>query len=276
MPVNGGLQVAITGGEAIGCTAVQLFTANPKQWHNPPLAEDNIEAFRAAQAASNIRFLCAHDSYLVNLAAPEPKVLNASMRAFAHELERADQLGIPWVVTHMGAHLGSGEDEGLQRLIASVQRLLEESSGMAAGIALETTAGQGTGLGYTFEQLARVLNGVAPSERLGVCVDTCHIYAAGYDIRSPEGYEVVIRQLSEFIGLDRIKVLHCNDAKKPLGSRVDRHEHIGRGEIGLDAFERIVNDERLAHIPIIVETPEAENMHRENVALLRSLIRSEP
>ncbi len=276
MPVNGGLKTAVTGGEEIGCNAVQLFTANPKVWNAPPLDEGDVAAFRETVASSSVRFLCAHDSYLINLAAPSAKVLGPSLRAFAHELERADQLGIPWVVTHMGAHLGTGEDEGIERLVNSVRRLLDESAGRSSGIALETTAGQGTGLGYTFEQLARVLDGVGPTERLGVCVDTCHIFAAGYDIRSVEGYETAMARIEEIIGLDRVKIIHCNDAKKPLGSRVDRHAHLGQGEIGLEAFERIVNDLRLIGIPLIVETPEAETMHKVNVALLRSLIREEP
>lgn len=273
MPVNGGLHTAITGGEEIGCTAVQLFTANPKVWSSPPLEDAAVATFRETLAASSVRFLCAHDSYLVNLAAPNPRVLGPSLKAFAQELTRADQLGIPWVVTHMGAHLNTGEDEGLERLVTSVRRLLDESADKSSGIALETTAGQGTGLGYTFEQLARVLDGVGPSERLGVCVDTCHIFAAGYDIRSEDGYEAAVGRIESLIGLERVKVIHCNDAKKPVGSRVDRHAHLGQGEIGIEAFERLADDARLAHVPLIVETPEAETMHRENVALLQSLIR---
>lgn len=273
MPVNGGLVSAITGGEAIGCTAVQLFTANPKQWHNPPIAAEDALAFREAVAASSVRFLCAHDSYLINLAGPDPKVMQASLRAFGRELERSEQLGIPWVVTHMGAHLDTGEETGIETLIGSLRRLLEESQGMRTGIALETTAGQGTGLGYTFEQLARVIDGVGERERVGVCLDTCHIHAAGYDIVSEEGYEQTVRHFDALIGLDRLKIIHCNDAKKPRGSRVDRHDHLGQGEIGIEAFARIVRDPRLRDIPLIVETPEAETMHRENVAVLWGLAR---
>jgi len=274
MPVNGGLKTAITSGEEIGCTAVQLFTANPRQWHSPPISDEEIASFREAMASSSVRFLCAHDSYLINLAAPNPKVMASSLAAFAHELERAEVLGIPWVVTHMGAHLDSGEDVGLDRLVDSVQKLLDESSEMQAGIALETTAGQGTGLGYTFEQLVRVLDGVGETARLGVCLDTCHIHAAGYDLSDEAGYEGVMAEFSDLIGLERLKIVHCNDAKKARGSRVDRHEHLGRGAIGLEAFERLANDPRLHSVPLIVETPEAETMHRENVAVLRGLIRS--
>ncbi len=273
MPVNGGLPGAVTSGEAIGCTAVQLFTGNPRQWHTPAIAPEDAAAFRETVAASAVRFLCAHDSYLINLAAPDAKVMAASLKAFSRELERADQLGIPWVVTHMGAHLNTGEDAGLDTLIGSIRRLLDESEGMSAGIALETTAGQGTGLGYTFEQLARVIEGVGDAERVGVCLDTCHIYAAGYDLASADGYEEVVGRFDALIGLERLKIIHCNDAKKPLGSRVDRHEHLGQGEIGLAAFERIVNDARLTHIPLIVETPEAETMHRQNVAVLWGLVK---
>jgi deoxyribonuclease-4 len=273
MPVAGGLHTAIAAGEEIGCTAAQLFTANPRQWNAVAPGEEDVAAFREAVASSQIRFLCAHDSYLINLAAPNPKVLGPSLRAFVHELERADALGIPWVVTHMGAHLDSGEEVGLDRLIASVRRILNETEGLEAGIALETTAGQGTGLGYTFEQLQRVLEGVGESPRVGVCLDTCHIHAAGYDLAGEAGYEAVLSAFSVAIGLDRLKVIHCNDAKKERGSRVDRHEHLGRGAIGIETFARLVNDPRLARIPLIVETPEAETMHRENVAVLKGLIR---
>ena len=272
MPVNGGLASAIVGGQAIGCTAVQLFTANPKQWHNPPIAPEDAAAFREAVTASSVRFCCAHDSYLINLAGPDPKVMQASLRAFSRELERADQLGIPWVVTHMGAHLNTGEDAGLETLIGSIRRLLQESEGMGAGVALETTAGQGTGLGHTFEQLARVVDGVGVSDRVGVCLDTCHIHAAGYDIVTEPGYEETLARFDALIGLDRLKIIHCNDAKKPRGSRVDRHEHLGQGEIGMATFARIVNDPRLRHIPLIVETPQAETMHQANVAALWGLL----
>lgn len=275
MPVNGGLASALTSGAEIGCTAVQLFTASPKQWHSPPLTEEEQRAYLDALEGVGIQFTCAHDSYLINLAAPDPKVLNASLRAFRHELERAHALRIPWVVTHMGAHLGTGEEAGLQRLVDSVRKLLDESEGLDAGIALETTAGQGTGLGYTFEQLGAVLSGVGEHPRLGVCLDTCHVFAAGYDLRTRDAYEALWEAFEQHVGLEHLKIIHCNDAKKTVGSRVDRHAHIGEGEIGLQPFRWLLNDPRLVHLPFILETPEAETMHRRNLEVLQSLIQTE-
>jgi len=275
MPANGGLATALTSGAEIGCTAVQLFTASPKQWHSAPLSEEDIQAFRDAQSATGVAFTCAHDSYLINLAAPDAKVLNASLRAFRHELERAHQLGIPWVVTHMGAHLNTGEEAGLARLVESIRILLEQTQDLRTGIALETTAGQGTGLGYTFEQLQWVLNGVGEHPRLAVCLDTCHVFVAGYDFTTPKGYEALWSRFETCIGLDKLRIIHCNDAKKTSGSRVDRHEHIGQGAIGLEPFRWLVNDARLRDVPLIIETPEAETMHSKNLEVLRSLIQPE-
>lgn len=272
MPANGGLASALSGGADIGCNAVQLFTANPKQWSATTVPEEEVERYLSTLDASPIHFTCAHDSYLINLAAPEARVLHASLRAFRYELERAEQLRIPWVVTHMGAHLGTGEEEGLARLSQSIRRLLEETAGMSAGIALETTAGQGTGLGYTFEQLRRVLDLVGEDQRLGVCLDTCHVYVAGYDLSTRDGYEDMWQKFDDIIGMEWLKIIHCNDAKKPSGSKVDRHEHIGKGAIGLEPFRWLVNDPRLRHIPLILETPEAETMHKVNLETLRGLL----
>lgn len=275
MPTNGGPASAILGGAEIGCTAVQLFTANPRQWTSPPLSEEDVAAFRTALADTGIAFTCSHDSYLVNLAAPDPKVYHASRRAMLDELGRCESLGIGWVVTHMGAHLGTGETEGLQKLAGAVSRLLEETDGYTAGIALETTAGQGTGLGYSLEHVAEVLQSVGDNPRLGVCVDTCHVFAAGYDLSTEDGYEAFWADFGRLIGLDKLRVIHANDAKKPLGSRIDRHEHIGKGMIGEATFRRLVRDRRLLEVPIILETPEAEKMHRVNLDLLKSFLQEE-
>jgi deoxyribonuclease-4 len=271
MPTNGGLASALTSGAEIGCTAVQLFTANPKQWHHTPLSEEEVESFHNAREATGIVFTCAHDSYLINLAAPDQKTHSTSLGAFRREIERADRLRIPWVVTHMGAHVSSGEEAGLERLIASVRQLLQDTDGKSAGIALETTAGQGTGLGYTFEQLGRVLDGVGDHLRLGVCLDTCHVFAAGYDLTTEDGYRDLWARFNAVVGRGRLRIVHCNDAKKPLGSRIDRHEHIGQGQIGLEPFRWLVNDPELRDVPLIVETPEAETMHGVNLDTLRGL-----
>jgi deoxyribonuclease-4 len=275
MPTTGGLHNSLLSGKAIGCTAVQLFTANPKQWNHPPLKPEIIAAFRDAQETTSIPFTVAHDSYLINLAAPAQEVLDKSLQAFRSELDRAQQLGIPWVVTHMGAHLDKGEDEAMARLVDSLKRVLEETEreGYTVGVALETTAGQGTGLGWRFDQIGQILREVGPTPRLGVCLDTCHIFAAGYDLRDEAAYAQTLADFDRLIGLNNLKVIHVNDCLKPLGCRVDRHSHIGEGQIGADAFARLVIDPRLTHIPMIIETPESETMHAVNLARLREMVK---
>ena len=235
-----------------------LFTSSPRQWSSNPIKDADIAAFRTAREETGIEIAVAHNSYLINLAAPTDEVLAKSQAAFRGELDRAEQLNLSWVVTHMGAHLDQGEDEAFERLIASLRHILEatDDAGYSVGIALETTAGQGTGLGWQFEQLGRVLQGVGDHPRLGICLDTCHIFVAGYDIRTEEAYEATLAEFDAKVGLRHLKVIHANDARKPLGSRVDRHEHIGQGEIGKEAFARIVTDPRLRAIPVIIETPE--------------------
>jgi deoxyribonuclease-4 len=277
MPTSGGLFKSLTSGKEIGCTAVQLFTASPRQWSHTPLTEEQITAFRTTQEETAIGFTVAHDSYLINLAAPDPAVLARSRGAFRVEIDRAQALGIPWVVTHMGAHLNQGLEEAIARLVESLKILLEETDalGYQTGVALETTAGQGTGLGATFNELGAVLQGVGDHPRLGVCLDTCHIFVAGYDLRSEEAYAKTWAEFDTHIGRDKLKVIHTNDAKKPLGSRVDRHEHIGEGEIGGEAFARLVNDPSLAHVPLILETPESETMHAVNLERLRGMLRGD-
>jgi len=273
MPTAGGLHKALTVGQEIGCTAVQLFTGSPRQWSHPPLEAETIANFHKVRDASTIAFTVAHDSYLINLAAPDYDVLERSRNAFRGELDRAQALGIPWVVTHMGAHLNAGEGEAVARLVDSLKRILDETDrlGYTVGVALETTAGQGTGLGWRFEQIGEVLRGVGAHPRLGVCLDTCHIFVAGYDLRDETTYAETWAGFEKEIGLANLKVIHANDAKKALGSRVDRHEHIGGGEIGEAAFARLMTDPALAHIPIVVETPDSETMHAVNLARLKRL-----
>lgn len=272
MPTTGGLHKAITAGHEIGCTAVQLFTASPRQWRTRPLTDEEVQAFAKAREETGIDAVISHDSYLINLAAPSPDILQRSREAFLEELQRAEALSIPWVVTHMGAYLDSSEEEGLAVLGESVRLLLQQTDGMRVGIALETTAGQGTNLGYRFEHLARIIESARSAERLGVCFDTCHVFVAGYDIRTAESLSNTLDEFDRVIGLDRLKVIHVNDAKKPLGSRVDRHEHIGDGELGNEAFRVLLHEPRLMHVPIILETPEAEKMHVVNLQRLKTLM----
>jgi len=272
MPTTGGLHRAIISGHEIGCTAVQLFTASPRQWRARPLSQEEIQAFAKAREETNIHTIISHDSYLINLAAPNGDILQRSREAFLEELQRAESLNITWVVTHMGAYLDSSEEDGLAVLGESVRLLLQQTEGMKAGIALETTAGQGTNLGYRFEHLARIIDAAGGSERIGVCFDTCHVFVAGYDIRTPETLSATLDEFDRVIGLDRLKVIHVNDAKKPLGSRVDRHEHIGDGELGRETFRILLQEPRLTHVPVILETPDAEKMHPENLRRLKELL----
>lgn len=272
MPTTGGLYRAITSGHEIGCTAVQLFTASPRQWRARPLSDEDISAFARAREETGIDTVISHDSYLINLAAPAEDILQRSREAFLEEMQRAEALNIPWVVTHMGSYLDSSEEEGLAVLGESVRRLLQQTEGMRVGIALETTAGQGTNLGYRFEHLARIIDMAGGSERVGVCFDTCHVFVAGYDIRTPEALSATLDEFDRVIGLERLKVIHVNDAKKSLGSRVDRHAHIGEGELGLETFRILLHEPRLAHVPVILETPDPETMHPVNLQRLKELL----
>jgi deoxyribonuclease-4 len=274
MPATGGITNCLMGGKEIGCNAVQLFTASPRQWNQADIPLEVADDFKKMRDELGIRFTVAHDSYLINLCAPDTAVLERSRTAFVKELQRAELLGIPWLVTHMGAHLNSGEDTGLELIAESLKFALKDTEGDRVGVALETTAGQGSCLGYTFEQIARVMEIVGPDPRIGVCLDTCHIFAAGYDIRDEKTFRETIDAFDKIIGLGYLKVIHCNDAKKPLGSRVDRHEHLGDGMIGMEAFALLVNEPRLYHIPIIIETPESEKMHAVNLGRLKAVLKT--
>jgi deoxyribonuclease-4 len=273
MPTAGGHACALTGGHSIGCQAVQVFTASPRQWRSTSIKEETQIAWRKALAECGITKTVAHDSYLINLASPVGSdVLAKSHTAFRGEIERAEALDIPFLVSHPGAHGGDGEDVGIARLIESFDILHAETPGARVRTAIETTAGQGTYLGGRFEQIARILNGVKNPERMAVCLDTCHVFAAGYDIRTPAGYEETMALFDEIIGLDQLQVLHANDSAKPFGSHADRHAPIGEGEIGIEAFRLLVNDTRLAGIPLIIETPDSETMHEVNLRRLRELV----
>ncbi|MGN6561950.1 MAG: deoxyribonuclease IV [Thermomicrobiales bacterium] len=276
MSISGGLDKAVGRGVAVGCTALQVFTKNANQWRAKPLGEDEIGRFTEALAASPIGAdaVVAHDSYLINLGSPDEAKWEQSVAAFTDELCRCDQLGIPYLVTHPGAHMGTGEDVGLARVAAGLARALAASE--RTMVLLETTAGQGTALGYQFAHLGRLLT-LTPAEfagRVGVCLDTCHIFVAGYDLTTPEGYAATWAEFDREIGRDRLKVLHLNDAKKPLGSRVDRHEHLGKGHIGEAGFRQIMNDPALHDRLLLLETPKGDDCaeDRENMAFLRGLI----
>lgn len=269
MPTGKGLPDAVRRGKAIGCTAVQVFTSSPQQWQSKPLAVDAPQKLHEAVTETGLdpQALVSHDSYLINLCAPEPEKAQMSREALTRELTRCATLGIPYVVSHMGAHMQQGEEVGLQKIAEQTRAILAE---IPSGVTLlmETTAGQGSSLNYKFEHLAKLFDLTGSPSNLGVCLDTCHIFAAGYDIRTPDGYEATFAEFEQLVGCSRIKVIHGNDSKKALGSRVDRHDHLGEGLIGETAFRCLVHDPRFERTPIVVETPDADKMHEVNVGRL--------
>jgi deoxyribonuclease IV len=274
MSISGGVSKAFARGQQVGCEAMQIFCKSERQWAAKPLPPEEVAAFKAEQARTGIGPVIVHDSYLINLAAPADELWEKSIAAFSEELERCALLGVPYLVTHPGAHTGSGEEVGLVREAAALNRIFAAGIGGETMVLLETTAGQGSALGYRFEHLARLFELVPHHHRLGVCVDTCHIFAAGYDIRTPESYTETFAALERIVGLERVKCFHLNDSQKDLGSRVDRHAHIGQGHIGLEAFTQLVNDPRFRAVPMIIETPKSDSMLEdvENLTLLRSLV----
>ncbi len=274
MSVAGGLHLAFERAHAAGCTALQIFSKSERQWQAKPLTDEAIAQFRAAQARTAINSVIVHDSYLINLASPKDDLWHKSIAAFGHELERCEQLGIPYLVTHPGAHTGAGVDAGLRREVQALNQLFADGVGGSTVVLLETTAAQGTTLGGRFEELAWLLQHTAAfPDRIGVCVDTCHIFAAGYDFRTPDGYAAVFDRLIELVGMDQIKAFHLNDSKGTLGGHLDRHAAIGEGEIGLDGFRSLLNDARFAGLPMVLETPKGEDdsEDRRNLATLRAL-----
>ena len=276
MSISGGLHKAFGHGERAGCDTIQIFSKNQQQWRGKPLTDQDIAQFKAEQQRTGFGPIVVHDSYLINLASPSDELWEKSIAAFADELERCAALGIPYLVTHPGAHTGSGEEAGLLREAEALNRLFEQGTGGDVMVLLETTAGQGSCLGHRFEHLARLIELTRRPERLGVCVDTCHILAAGYDIRTAEACAATLAEFDRVVGVERIKAFHLNDSQKDLGSRVDRHAHIGQGCVGLEGFRAIVNDPRFAGLPMILETPKGDDLAEdiENLAKLRDLIAS--
>lgn len=271
VPVTGGLHNAPANGRAIGAEAIQIFTRSQLQWKARPVAATEAAAFRDAVAASGVRSVMTHGSYLVNLAALDAVILAKGREAFAADMERCQALGIPHLVFHPGAHMGAGREAGLAAIARSLDEILANAAAPAVMPLIEVTAGQGTCVGERFSDIAEILSLVQAPERLGVCLDTCHLYAAGYDIATPDGYERTIAELDRLVGLTRVKAVHINDSKKGLGSRLDRHARIGEGTMGLETFRRIVNDPRFAGVPMVVETPGPLAEWKKEVALLRSL-----
>ena len=274
VPTAGGLANAPDRGKSIGAEAIQIFTRNQVQWKAKPLGADEAHAFKHAFAQSGLRRVVAHGSYLVNLASPEAEARTRSREAFVTEVERCHALGIEHLIFHPGAHMGAGDERGLATLAASLDHILERTQGCAVMPLLEVTAGQGSSLGHRFEHIAEVLERVRRPERLGVCLDTCHLFAAGYDIATPRGYDETWRAFERIVGSRMLKAIHLNDAKMGLGSHLDRHAPVGKGYLGRETFRRIVGDERVAGIPLILETPGGLDGWRRELRLLRRLVRS--
>ncbi len=278
MSIAGGVAKAVLRGYQIGCDTIQIFTKNNHQWRAKPLTDREIETYHHQRATTGIWPVVAHDSYLINVASPHRDVFRKSLDALRIEVERAAALEIPYLVMHPGAHVGAGEAEGIKRVVHALDLICDRTTGFPVGICLETTAGQGSSLGWRFEHLAAIREGVTQRERIAICIDTCHIFAAGYDIRHRKAYEHTMRHLDDVIGLQHLKYIHLNDSQRQLGSRVDRHAHIGRGHIGLAGFRHLLNDPRLRHVPMILETPKGNNpaaADRRNLAVLRSLVRGQ-
>jgi len=274
MSIAGGVFNAPYHGQKATCEVIQIFTKSNNQWQAKPLSGDDIEKYKAACEDTGIAVACAHDSYLINLASPDDALFEKSCRAFVEEMRRCDLLDIPNLVMHPGSHVGSGEAAGLARITGAFRRILDVDPDGRVTVCLETTAGQGSNLGYSFEHLAEIIHGLDGHPRLGVCLDTCHVFAAGYGITDRKDYLKTMRDFDRIIGLDRLRIIHMNDSRREAGSRVDRHDNIGEGHIGLDAFANFLNDRRLKKIPKILETPKtsaAEDIRNLNV--LRSLIK---
>ena len=276
LSIAGGMHNALLAAERIGFDTVQVFTKNQQQWRCPPLGTECIDAWRSHCARLKFKRTVSHDSYLINLASPDPNLWVKSTEVFIEELRRCDQLGIPYLVTHPGAHAGAGEEEGLTRVAAALDVVHEMLPDAKVVTCLEITAGMGTCLGYKLEHLAEIISRVKRPRRLGVCLDTAHLFAAGYDFRGRK-YARFMKQLDAVIGVKRVKVWHLNDSKKALGSRVDRHDHIGRGLLGLEGFRPIVRDAQWAAVPKILETKKGKSddgreWDEVNLHTLRSLL----
>ncbi len=271
--IAGGLYRAFERAASVGCESMQMWVKSSRQWMAPPLDEEEIARFKAAEAETGIHPVVAHAAYLINIASPREGLRRRSVSSLIAEATRCEQLGIPCLVLHPGAHTGAGVDEGIRLAAQSLGEVHAATEGFRLQILLETMAGQGTVLGRTFEELARIIEATPEGERLGICFDTCHVFAAGYELRTPEGYAETMAHFDRLLGFERLKVIHLNDSQHPLGSHKDRHAHIGHGHLGEEPFRHLLHDARLEGLPGILETPKSADLHedRENLATLRRL-----
>jgi len=272
--ISGGVFNAILRGRQATCDTIQMFNKSNSQWRAKKLGAEEVDKFFETIEETGVIVSVSHSSYLINIASPKPDLNEKSYLSLKEELERCELLKIPNLVFHPGSHVDSGEETGMDKIVENINKLFEELPDGKTWLLLETTAGQGSNLGYTFEQLAYMIDRVENKSRLGVCLDTCHIFAAGYPISDPKEYKKTIKQFDDVIGLDRLRIIHMNDSKKEFGSKRDRHEHIGKGFIGIEAFRNLVNDRRLEKVPMILETPKEDDLKEdiENLKVLRGLV----
>ncbi len=278
MSIAGGYFKAVNAAQAAGCDCVQVFTKNNNQWRAKPITDEDVEKFRSALDEHRIKHTISHDSYLINLASPDDELWKKSIDAFVIELQRAEMLGIPHVVAHPGAFTSSCEEAGLKRIALGLDETHRQTKGCAAQCLLETTAGQGSNLGWKFEHLAEILEMTSDPDRLGVCFDTCHVFAAGYAMDTEKNYKATMRSLNKTVGVKQVQAFHLNDSLRPFGSRKDRHAAIGKGEMGLEPFRFLLNDRRFRKVPMYLETPKEDdqgrNMDVVNLKTLRGLIKT--
>jgi deoxyribonuclease-4 len=274
MSIAGGVDKALLQGKEVGCDTVQIFTKSSRQWASKALSEEEVARFHATKKTTGLTTVVAHDSYLYNFAAPAEVLRKRSVQGVIDEMERCETLGVAYLIAHPGAHVGAGEAAGIKTIAKSLDEMHRACPGYKTKLAIEITAGQGSNVGYRFEQVRQIIDATTTPERLRVCFDTQHAFAAGYDLRTQQGYEQTFAEFDDTIGLKLLVAFHLNDAKKDLGCRVDRHEHIGKGCLGLDAFRLLLNDRRFWGLPMCLETPKSTDCHedRENLATLRSLL----
>lgn len=277
MSMAGGFDKAIERGLRAGCQTIQIFTKSNNQWAAPPISKEQVALFSQAVEESQVSPVFSHCAYLINVGSPKKEVFEKSKQALVVEVERATTLGLSFVILHPGAHLESGEAACIKQIATAVASVLKQTKGSSVKILYEISAGQGTTVGHRFDQLAELLERTGMPERTGICLDTCHLFAAGYDLRTKAAYEKTFKEFDRVVGLKKVQVVHLNDSKKELGCRVDRHEHIGKGQIGLEGFRCLMNDPRLRHLPMVLETPKDEETLAEdimNLKLLRSLVKN--
>ncbi|MBM4387350.1 MAG: deoxyribonuclease IV [Deltaproteobacteria bacterium] len=270
---TGGIHNSIHEGTRLSCGAIQVFTANQMQWLPRELKKEEIKLYHEALKGSGIRWIVSHTSYLLNLASEDDSLWKKTIGNLIQEIERCEILEIPYTVMHPGSHKGAGMDKGVRRIIKGINTLFEMTNNSAVELLLETTAGQGTNIGFEPEQIGAIIGGIHDYNRIGVCIDTCHLFAAGVLSKDPDRLDECLERLDRAFGLDKIKVVHVNDSKKDFGSRVDRHEHIGKGMIGLPLFRAILRNGFLSKLPLILETPKTGDMDKINLKVLRDLLR---